>query len=168
MAVISKELRAYLQSIIEAFKIENNQGPIDPEILAFVQWLLPIEKERENQYRQAFKTILGDDPLWIPCMQCEYDGVHFDHISEPRPRLIAYGYKEGVIGGRTWGGFSYETVPGERILVGKCQKCRITEHLHIPVIMHALAKRKKVMGPLNIPDYFLVEGDEWPSHAKNW
>ncbi|GIK54894.1 MAG: hypothetical protein BroJett015_05570 [Chloroflexota bacterium] len=59
MAVISKQMRAYLQSLIATFKIENKQKPINPKILAFVQWLLPTEEERQVEYLQAFKAILG-------------------------------------------------------------------------------------------------------------
>ncbi len=162
MAIINKQVRAYLQSLIEAFKIENNQKPADPEVLAFVEWLLPIEEERQVEYRQAFKAILGDDPLWIICMQCEYDGIFYDHVSEPRPTLLRYADQEtlfGVFDKRylTLSKEMPEFVPGERILIGKCSNCGITEHLHIPVVMHALEKRKKVTGALDIPRYILAE-----------
>jgi hypothetical protein len=155
MAITRKELWAYLQSIMELFNLEEYQKPTDSEVLAFVQWLLPVEEEREDEYRQVFKAILGDDPLWIPCMQCEYDGIFFDYVSEPRPKLIALGNGNS----RGKGASQFKVIPGERILVGKCQKCHITEHLHIPVIMHALAKRKKVTGELAIPGYILADAD---------
>ncbi|MCL4267788.1 MAG: hypothetical protein KJ069_31770 [Anaerolineae bacterium] len=151
MAVISKQVRAYLQSLIEAFKIENNQKPINPEVLVFVQWLLPIAEEREDEYRQAFKAILGDDPLWIPCMQCEHDGIFFNQVSEPRPRLSVNLVMPLVL----W----YRELEGEKILIGTCQKCGITEHLHLLVVVHALEKRKKVTGELAIPEYILAEAD---------
>lgn len=157
MAVISKEVRAYLQSIIEAFQIQNNQKLIEPEVLAFAQWLLPIEEEREDEYRRAFKAILGDDPLWILCMQCEYDGIIFDHVSEPRPKLTYSG--EDRLFDFYISRPDYKTVPGGRILVGKCAQCHITEHLQILTVVHALEKRKKVTGDLAIPDYILADAD---------
>ncbi|HRQ40052.1 MAG TPA: hypothetical protein PLD25_19250 [Chloroflexota bacterium] len=150
-------MRAYLQSLIEAFKLENDQKPINPEVLAFVQWLLPVEEERQAEYRQAFKVILGDDPLWIPCMQCEHDGIFFDHVSEPRPKLTYSGEDRLFDFHITQP--DYKTVPGGRILVGKCARCRITEHLHILTVVHALEKRKKVTGDLAIPDYILANAD---------
>jgi hypothetical protein len=158
MAILSKEVRVYLHSIIEAFKNGNNLKPIEPDVLAFVRWLLPIEEEREDDYRVAFKTVLCGDPLWIPCMQCEYDGIFFDHVSEPRPKLLAPG--EGHSPYILWRRLaSYRTVPGERILVGKCAQCGITEHLHLLVVVHALEKRKKVTGTLYIPDHILANAD---------
>lgn len=125
-------------------------------MLAFVQWLLPIAEERDDEYRQAFKAILGDDPLWIPCMQCEHDGIFFDHVSEPRPKLTYSG--EEVFFTLPWQP-DYKTIPGGRILVGRCQQCGITEHLHLLVVVHALEKRKKVTGELVIPDHILADAD---------
>jgi hypothetical protein len=144
-----KEFLAYLYSPLESLGGQDQQNPIDPDVLAFIWWLSPIAEERDEEYRGAFKAILGEDPLWIPCMQCEHDGIFYDRVSEPRPRLLATESQ--------YSSHKFITVPGDRILIGKCQKCGITEHLHELVIVHALEKRKKVMGELNIPAYILAE-----------
>lgn len=152
MAISRKELVAYLQAAIEAFSIKDDDVQLfEPDVLAFVRWLLPIEEEREDEYRRAFKAVLGDDPLWIPCMQCEHDGLLFDHVSDPRPKLTV----NLVMPFALW----YRELEGDKILIGKCQQCHITEHLHLLVLVHALEKRKKVMGELTIPDFILAEDD---------
>ena len=152
MAISRKELMAYLQAIVEAFSgVDDDIQLFEPDVLVFVQWLLPIEEDREDEYRQAFKAILGDDPLWIPCMQCEHDGIFFDHVSDPRPKLTV----TFVVPGAYW----YRESEGDMILIGKCQQCGITEHLHLLVVIHALEKRKKVTGDLAIPDYILADAD---------
>lgn len=157
MAITRKELMAYLQAIIEAFSGTDDGRPFESDVLTFVQWLLPVKEEREDEYRQAFKAILGGDPLWILCMQCEYDGIFFDHVSEPRPKLTYSGEE------RLFDFYitrpDYKTVPGGRILVGKCARCNITEHLQILAVVHALEKRKKVTGDLAIPDHILADAD---------
>lgn len=154
-----KELMAYLQTIIEAFNDpDETLKPIAPDVLAFVQWLMPIEEDRAEEYQQAFKAVLGNDPLWIPCMQCEHDGIAFDHVSDPRSKLLVPGqrYRRYLLWGRS---AYYKTVSGDRILVGKCQQCSITQSLHLLIIVHALEKRKKVIGELTIPDYIPVEAE---------
>jgi hypothetical protein len=156
MPKLSKQFMAYIHAILEAFGSEEDQKPIDSDILAFVQWLFPIEEERDEEYQEAFTAVLGRDPLWIPCMQCEHDGIFYDGVSEPRPRLTFFG-QTPYIRASPWASGSYKTLPGERILIGKCQKCGITEHLHTLVIIRALKKRKKVTGHLFIPAQILGE-----------
>lgn len=151
MPTLSKQFMAYIQAILEAFGGEEDHKPIDADILAFVQWLFPIKEERDEEYQEAFRAILGRDPLWILCMQCEHDGIFYEGVSEPRPGLVPED--------SPYSSAKYKKVLGDRILVGKCQKCGITERLHFLVLIRALKKRKKVTGHLFIPDHILAEAD---------